>query len=240
MPSALGRRAAGDGIRSAGAQHRPKRAACASASSPSDARRAVLPLADPEAEARRMIAFENASAGIWRPPRAALGERRVFKPGAVTGIVGPNGAGKTTLLRAALDLLPHLGRQRAGAGPQRRRAGRARRLARTVAYHAAGRRGALAGAGRAISSPSAACRIATATRARSPTRSPRADAAHFADRRTDELSAGERARVLFARALATETPICWPTACGLARPGAPAAADGAAARRGGARNGRWR
>jgi iron complex transport system ATP-binding protein len=35
----------------------------------------------------------------------------------------------------------------------------------------------------------------------------RCDAAEFADRRIDELSAGERARVLLARALATEAPI---------------------------------
>jgi iron complex transport system ATP-binding protein len=35
----------------------------------------------------------------------------------------------------------------------------------------------------------------------------RADATAFAARRTDELSAGERARVLLARALATEAPI---------------------------------
>jgi iron complex transport system ATP-binding protein len=35
----------------------------------------------------------------------------------------------------------------------------------------------------------------------------RADASAFASRRMDELSAGERARVLFARALATEAPI---------------------------------
>jgi iron complex transport system ATP-binding protein len=151
-----------------------------------------------------MIAFENASAGYGG--RLALRSvSAVFKPGAVTGIVGPNGAGKTTLLRAALDLLPLLGGrvlvQGRSVGAWSREA-----LARTVAYLPQGGEAHwpvpardLVALGRLPHRDRDARAIAGALA--------RADAAQFADRRTDELSAGERARVLFARALATETPI---------------------------------
>ncbi|HEX4294366.1 MAG TPA: ABC transporter ATP-binding protein [Rhizomicrobium sp.] len=151
-----------------------------------------------------MIAFENASAGYGG--RLALRSvNAAFKAGAVTGIVGPNGAGKTTLLRAALDLLPLLGGrvlvQGRSVGAWSREA-----LARTVAYLPQGGEAHwpvpardLVALGRLPHRDRDARAIAGALA--------RADAAQFADRRTDELSAGERARVLFARALATETPI---------------------------------
>jgi iron complex transport system ATP-binding protein len=135
-----------------------------------------------------------------------------FAPGAITGIVGPNGAGKTTLLRVGMGLLPP------GSGVVRVR-DRALKdwsreaLARTIAYLPQGGdahwpllardlvmlgrlpyRGAFAG----VSAEDA--RIVDGAL-------DRADASAFAARRMDELSAGERARVLFARALATQAPV---------------------------------
>lgn len=135
-----------------------------------------------------------------------------FAPGKVTGIVGPNGAGKTTLLRVGLGLLPH----ESGTVRVQDRALKdwsREALARTIAYLPQGgdahwplvardlvllgrlpHRGAFAGISAADE------RIAGEALAR-------ADATAFTGRRLDELSAGERARVLFARALATEAQI---------------------------------
>ncbi len=151
--------------------------------------------------------FETVSVAFG--PRAALcGVSAVFKPGTVTGVIGPNGAGKTTLLRAALGLQP-LARglirlQGRPLGDWKRDA-----LARAIAYLPQGgearwpmlaaevvmlgrlpHRAALAPAGLKD-------RVAAAEALA------RCDATAFAERRMDELSAGERARVLFARALAT-------------------------------------
>jgi iron complex transport system ATP-binding protein len=135
-----------------------------------------------------------------------------FRPGKVTGILGPNGAGKTTLLRVAHGAL----RPKAGFVSILDRAledWSREALARVVAYLPQG--GAahwpiaareLVALGRTpyrggLSRLSQAdeCAIHGALR--------RADALAFADKRIDELSAGERARVLFARALATEATI---------------------------------
>jgi iron complex transport system ATP-binding protein len=145
--------------------------------------------------------------------RAALSEVSArFAAGAVTGIVGPNGAGKTTLLRAVLGLQPLAGgsvrilNKPLAEWPREE-------LARTVAYLPQGGEAKwpmlaedVAMLGRlphraAFAAPSAADRCAVKEALA------RCDAAAFAHRRTDELSAGERARVLFARALATGAPI---------------------------------
>ncbi len=135
-----------------------------------------------------------------------------FAKGAVTGIVGPNGAGKTTLLRLGLGLA----KPRAGAvrvldrplGTWSREA-----LARTIAYLPQGADAhwpllarELVALGRLPH------RAAFAALSREDARAvetalARADASSFAGRRMDALSAGERARVLFARALATQAPI---------------------------------
>ncbi|MEJ1968757.1 MAG: ABC transporter ATP-binding protein [Rhizomicrobium sp.] len=150
---------------------------------------------------------------------AAYGARLVldgvgaaFRAGAVTGIVGPNGAGKTTLLRVALGLLkPSAGTVLVLGKPPA--AWSREGLAKAIAYLPQGAEAhwpvtarQLVSLGRlphrAAFAPLSAADAAAAEDALA-----RADAAQFAARRMDELSAGERARVLFARALATGAPV---------------------------------
>jgi iron complex transport system ATP-binding protein len=157
------------------------------------------------------LSFENV--GVSYGGRAALRDVTAkFSAGAVTGIVGPNGAGKTTLLRAALGLLPLAGGtvriQDRDLKDWSREA-----LARAIAYLPQGGEAHwpipacdLVALGRLphrgmFAAPSSADENAVRDALA------RSDATAFADRRMDELSAGERARVLFARALATGAPI---------------------------------
>ncbi|MGP1356847.1 ABC transporter ATP-binding protein [Roseicyclus sp.] len=126
--------------------------------------------------------------------------------GELVGLIGPNGAGKTTLLRAALGLLPHKGESSlARLAP----AERARRVAwlpqsREIAWPVAvrtlvmlGRVPHLAGGQRPGPEDETAVTEALAAM----------DLAGFGDRPATELSGGEQARVLIARALAQETPL---------------------------------
>ena len=156
---------------------------------------------------------------VFEGVTAAYGARTVLggvdagiASGKVTGIVGPNGAGKTTLLRVALGLMPPAsGSVRILDKPLAQWSREA--LARSIAYLPQGADAhwpvtarQLASLGRLphralFSSPSAADGEAVEAALI------RCDAVQFADRRTDEPSAGERARVLFARALATGAPI---------------------------------
>jgi len=150
-----------------------------------------------------MIVFDRVGAGYAQ--RSALREVSArLAPGKVTGIVGPNGAGKTSLLRVALGLLPHTGKvtvQDRALEDWSREA-----LARTIAYLPQGGDAHwpvpardLVTLGRLPHRDRDARAVADALA--------RADAEAFAERRIDELSAGERARVLLARALATEAPV---------------------------------
>ena len=150
-----------------------------------------------------MIVFDRVSAGYAQ--RSALRDVSArLAPGKVTGIVGPNGAGKTSLLRVALGLLPHTGEvtvQDRTVEDWSREA-----LARTIAYLPQGGDAHwpvpardLVMLGRLPHRDRDARAVADALA--------RADAESFAERRIDELSAGERARVLLARALATEAPV---------------------------------
>ena len=147
---------------------------------------------------------------------ASYGTRRVlhdvsvqFEAGQVTGLVGPNGAGKTTLLRVALGFLEAEGEVAVLGQTQWSREA----LARTIAYlpqsaeaHWPILAKTLVALGRmphrtAFTPLSAEDEEAISVALN------RCDAAPLAERRMDELSAGERARVLFARALATKAPI---------------------------------
>ena len=157
------------------------------------------------------LSFENVT--IRYGTRDVLqGVSATIKPGKVTGILGPNGAGKTTLLRAALHLLP-LNGGKVVVGDRALNDWSREALARAIAYLPQGGEahwpllardlvmlGRLPYRGH-FSSPSKedAQSVRDAMS--------RADVLGFADRRIDELSAGERARVLFDRALSTNAKI---------------------------------
>lgn len=127
-------------------------------------------------------------------------------PGECLGLIGPNGAGKSTLLRAALGLERAEGRASLAALPPAARA-------RAAAFLPQGRDLAWPVAVRDL--------VALGRLPHLPRRGPLppADAAAvgrvlaglgltaLADRPATELSGGELARVLLARALAQETPL---------------------------------
>lgn len=157
------------------------------------------------------IAFDEVSAGY--AGRAVLRDVTVgFSAGAVTGLVGPNGAGKTTLLRLAVRLLSaEQGTVRVLERPLAEWSGEA--LARAVAYlpqnaetHWPIEARRLAALGR-FPHRAAFAPLTGADDAAIDEALERCDAAHLAHRRMDELSAGERARILLARALAVAAPI---------------------------------
>lgn len=130
-----------------------------------------------------------------------------LEPGELVGIVGPNGAGKSTLIRALLGLARPAGGRVLVDGRDAARLDR-RTMARTVAYlpqgqtlHwplgverlvALGRLPHLGPLSRLTPDDEAAVEQAMA----------RADVLHLRHRIATELSGGERARVLLARALA--------------------------------------
>lgn len=157
------------------------------------------------------VLLENVS--LCYGARAALSDVSLgFAAGAVTGIVGPNGAGKTSLLRAVLGLQPLAGGSIRILDKPLTEWPR-QELARAAAYLPQGGEAKwpmlaedVAMLGRlphraTFAAPSAADLLAVREALA------RCDAGAFARRRMNELSAGERARVLFARALATGAPI---------------------------------
>ncbi|HTO41275.1 MAG TPA: ABC transporter ATP-binding protein [Rhizomicrobium sp.] len=158
------------------------------------------------------------SALSFRKVSVAYGARPVlqqasaeFAKGAVTAIVGPNGAGKTTLFRAALGLLPVRGEIRI-LGNERKYWSR-EGLSRSIAYLPQGADAhwpisakRLVALGRLphrkLFAPQTEIDDAAILNALD-----RCEATEFIDRPIDQLSAGERSRVLLARALATGAPI---------------------------------
>ena len=149
---------------------------------------------------------------VRRGARTALADVSLSaRPGEFLVALGPNGAGKSTLLRALAGLQPHEGRIRLGGDDLARLTPRARArrvawLAQDGAAHwplpardivALGRIPFGAPGGRLSGDDAAAVERALAA----------CDALDFADRPITELSGGERARVLLARALAVEADL---------------------------------
>jgi iron complex transport system ATP-binding protein len=147
----------------------------------------------------------------------SLGGRRIVEhisadlAGGVTGLIGPNGAGKSTLVRAIAGLVPSEGAilidgMRVGSMPLLDRARRIAYLPQGQAVHwpltverlvALGRLPHLAPFARQGAADGAAIEMALE----------RTDLLGLRDRPVDQLSGGERARVLLARALAVEAPL---------------------------------
>jgi len=131
--------------------------------------------------------------------------------GEFVGLIGPNGAGKSTLLRAVLGLLPFTGEILLDGDDTA--AMKARRRALKVAYLAQEREIAWAvpvetvvALGRAPHRPGFAAPT-EADRAIVDEAMRRMDVTSFRHRIATELSGGEKARVLAARALAQDTPL---------------------------------
>lgn len=131
-----------------------------------------------------------------------------LEPGRLIGIIGPNGAGKSTLVRALLGLVPYRGNI-ALDGAEVTGLTRAQ-IARQLAYLPQGQTlhwplsvERLVGLGR-LPHLAPMSRISAADQAIIDRAIERADIGHLRDRIATELSGGERARVLLARALAVE------------------------------------
>jgi iron complex transport system ATP-binding protein len=136
---------------------------------------------------------------------AAIGE------GELVGLIGPNGAGKTTLIRAALGLIRAEGAVALGGVPLARLSPRERALRaaylpqeREIAWPV--RVETLVGLGRTPHLPPGRA-PGPADRAAVDAALGRMDLLAFRDRAATELSGGERARALIARALAQEAPL---------------------------------
>ncbi|MGY6534419.1 MAG: ABC transporter ATP-binding protein [Pararhodobacter sp.] len=126
--------------------------------------------------------------------------------GECVGLIGPNGAGKTTLMRAALGLMPSSGRSSLAALDRQARA-------RAVAWLPQNREIAwpvsveqLVSLGRAPHM-AAGQQPGPTDRAAIEGALARMGLAGFRQRIATQLSGGEQARVLIARALAQETPL---------------------------------
>ncbi len=148
----------------------------------------------------------------------SLGARRVLtdidlhlEAGQLIGVIGPNGAGKSTLARALLHLVPAArgtvlvdGRDVATIAPPD--------LARRIAYLPQGQElhwplsvERLVGLGR-LPHLAPFSRIGSADRAAIEAAMAETDTLPLRNRIATELSGGERARVMLARALATGAP----------------------------------
>ena len=134
-----------------------------------------------------------------------------LSPGTLVGLLGPNGAGKSSLMKALAGLLPHIGKVLLD-GAESAQFSRAD-MARKIAYLPQGQTlhwpltvERLVGLGRLPHlAPLSAIGAEDGAAVRRAMQ--RADVLHLAARPATELSGGERARVMLARALAVEAPV---------------------------------
>ncbi len=156
------------------------------------------------------IRAQGLSVRLGRHP-AVSGVDLALGPGELVGIIGPNGAGKSTLIRAMLGLVKREngsvlidGADSAGLGRQQ--------IARRIAYLPQGQTlhwplavERLVALGR-LPHLGPLSRLSVEDEALIDVALMRADALHLKGRVATELSGGERARVLLARALAVGAP----------------------------------
>ena len=141
---------------------------------------------------------------------ARLGGRAVLKgvglsvaAGEIVALVGPNGAGKSSAIRALAGLLPLAGGRAALFGDDLAGLSHRERAAR-VAYLPQERRIAWNLPAVEVAALGAPFLQVGAAQARAREALEAVEAGHLADRGVAEMSGGERARVLLARALAAE------------------------------------
>ncbi|MDF0542007.1 ABC transporter ATP-binding protein [Sphingobium sp. H39-3-25] len=159
-----------------------------------------------------MVTITLSSVAVSLGRRAAVRDvSATLTPGSLTGIVGPNGAGKSTLMRAMLGLLPLAGGEIAIDGTAVSRLSR-RQIARQTAYLPQGQTlhwplsvERLVSLGR-LPHMAPMQRLAPADHGAIEDAMARADVLGLRDRIATELSGGERARVMLARALAVGAP----------------------------------
>lgn len=151
--------------------------------------------------------------GVRLRDRTALDSVSItLAPGRITAIVGPNGAGKSTLLRALAGLAPPvsgsitLDGRPIGEWAQGERARTLAFLPQNPIVHWPLAVRAVVALGRLPHRGQFSAESARDTEAIE-TAMIAMDVADFGARPVTELSGGERARVLFARALAQEAPI---------------------------------
>lgn len=131
------------------------------------------------------------------------GASLMLRAGEMVALTGPNGAGKTSAIRALLGLLPLSG-GRALLGDQDVARLSPRRRAEWAAYLPQERRIAWNMAAVEIAALGAPFLDTAAARDRARAALDEAGARHLAERGAADMSGGERARVLLARALAAK------------------------------------
>ena len=146
------------------------------------------------------LALDHATARLGG--RAVLDKATLsVAPGELTALVGPNGAGKSSVLRALAGLLPLTGGQALLNGDDLTALSPCER-ARRVAYLPQERRIAWNLPALEVAALGAPFLAAAEAPARAQAALREVEASHLADRGVAEMSGGERARVLLARAFA--------------------------------------